>query len=116
MRAGDLRHLVRFQRLVETLDSYGQKTLGWVDVLQTWAQVRPLSTREVLTSGTAETTAAITHIVVVRSHPLLANVIDVASWRIAFGDRLFDLDPPRNLDERGIELVISCREGSRGAD
>ena len=46
MRAGALRHKVTIQKLDGTLDDAGVENQTWVDVVEAWAAIEPLSGTE----------------------------------------------------------------------
>ncbi|MFL1495503.1 phage head closure protein [Pseudomonas antarctica] len=56
MRAGDLRHRIRFQKLVSGMDPETMEPIeaSWVDVATLWAAVNPLSGREFIQAKAAQ--------------------------------------------------------------
>jgi len=58
--AGDLRTIVRFDRLTETADGYGGRSNHWSTVATTNCQFRAKSGRETLETGRIEATATAT--------------------------------------------------------
>ena len=56
MRAGDLRHRIKFQKLVSGMDPETMEPIeaSWVDVATLWAAVNPLSGREFIQAKAAQ--------------------------------------------------------------
>jgi SPP1 family predicted phage head-tail adaptor len=73
------------------------------------ARIEPLSGREEFLA--AQRQATTTHLITIR-HSSLISALD-ASWRIAFGARVFTIDNIRNVDERSREMDLLCTEGKR---
>ena len=114
MRAGDLKLRVLFQQRVITQDTFGQQLTTWIDVLAAVpADIQPMSGRELVAAQAVN--AEVTHQVVVRFHPLLADPIKVASMRViyvAFGvTRYFNVLSSMNVDERNRQITLSATEG-----
>lgn len=104
MRAGKLRHLVTIQSRTEGTNSFNEPRPVWKDFATVYASIEPLSGREFFAAQQAQ--SDITHRVRMR---YVAGV--TAKHRIVFGDRVFDIAaPPRNVDERNIELELQCVE------
>ena len=104
MRAGKLRHRVRVQEAASTRNSRGEVTLTYSTGTPHWAEVSPLSGAELERAGQIASEA--THQVRMRHFEGLDS-----AQRILFGTRTFEIvEPPRNTDERGIELVLLCKE------
>lgn len=51
MKIGAMRHRVRVERSSDGLDDYGQPTRLWGLVAKAWADVQPISGRELLQAG-----------------------------------------------------------------
>ena len=109
MKAGRLRHRVTLQSPYGSRDAVGERVTMWTDrASDVPAEVRPLSGREQYIF--AQKQASTTHIVTLRWGRYLADLD--ASWRVQFKDRVFTIDaPPKNLDERNIEVDLECTEG-----
>lgn len=109
MKAGRLRHVVTLQSPSGSRDAVGQRVTVWTDeAIGVPAEVRPLTGREQYFA--AQKQASTNHIVTLRWGRYLA-ALD-ASWRVKFKDRIFTIDaPPKNLDERNIEIDLECTEG-----
>lgn len=102
------RHLVRLQNPgLAVPDGDGGYTQTWTDLNPPTVkvQIRPASARDLerVASGTVLSTA--THVVTGPYHP------DVTTQtRVVFGDRTFNVIGVSNIDERNIEMVLTCVE------
>ena len=104
MRAGDLRHAVTIQaRASEARNSFGEETFEWETHQQVWAAIEPLSGRELIDAH--EVQAEITLRVRIRS---LSGV--VPDMRVLFGARILEIQAVIDLEERGHEMHLMCRE------
>lgn len=61
VEAGKLRHRIEFQKLVTTVNSYGEQVTEWQYYAKAWAQIVPLSAKEFMAAqqGQSEITARI---------------------------------------------------------
>lgn len=104
MRAGLLRNRVTIQTPTETDDGQGGITVVWSGVLDTYAEIQPLTSRERLQTGQLD--GGVTHKVTMRYNPTVN-----AKSRILFGARiLYPIGSPINLDERNREITLTCEE------
>lgn len=107
MQSGQLRDRVKIQQdqgLIRSAD--GAKVPDWVILATVWADVNPLSDREVWFARQAE--SEITDTVRVRYQAALANL--AGSVRVIFGCRLLHMVGVRDTDSRRRELVLDCTE------
>lgn len=105
MNAGKLRHRITHQTLSETTDPRsGQRLQSWTDVASYWAEVRPLSGRELVNAQQIRTDVS-------HSITLRADVGSIMTKdRFVFGSRHFNLVQVIDLEERGIEVAIMATE------
>jgi SPP1 family predicted phage head-tail adaptor len=100
---GRLRHRVTLQTQgTRTANADGQLAVGgWTDVGTYWAEVRPLSGREL--ANAAQIKATVTHSVTMR----YSGLIDATS-RILFGARIFSVLSVLNAAEknRRYDLIV----------
>lgn len=59
MKAGRLRHRVTIQNFTTTRDASGQPIRTWFDAATVWAEVAPISGRELVASGAVSAEATI---------------------------------------------------------
>lgn len=114
LRIGDLRRRISFQKRTSTLDSYGQQSTTWIDVLTNVpAAIEGLGGSERLAAQAINAEA--THTVTVRYHDKLADPIATASMRIVYVSgaltRLFNIASVQNIDERNRVIRMTCSEG-----
>lgn len=106
MRIGPLRQRLRIQSLTETRTDAGGVTETWADDAIVWASVRPLTGHEYLEARRVD--AVVSHEVRIRYRSGLTP-----SHRFAFDndtDRVLNIISMFNVDERGRELVVMCKE------
>lgn len=109
MRAGELRHLLTFQVKSTEEDELGQPLNVWTDLFTCKGSVSPTSGRERLAAQAVQ--SSVTHTVIVRYVPQLANPKEVAAMRILFGARVFDIHDSINEDERNRIVTLKVEEG-----
>ena len=109
MRVPVFRQLVALQSPAGSRDAVGERSTTWTSVATVWAEVSPLSVRDLIAAG--QTQSEVTHRVKVR-YSAEVSAID-ASWRVLYGSRVFVIAGVRNLDETGRVLELVCSEGLR---
>ncbi len=102
--AGLRQHKVTLISLSRARDTYGQSTVTTATVADFYVSIQPLRGQERILSMQVQPEA--TH--------KLRMVYDSrvsAESRLAFGSRTFEvMGPPINVDERGRELELTCKE------
>lgn len=109
MDAGNLRKRITFQQRTTTVDSYGQQTTTWTDLITVWASIEALSARELLAAQAVQ--SEVSHKITVRYRAEFANPVAVAAMRITYNGRLFNIQGATNIDERNREIDLTCAEG-----
>ncbi len=104
IRSGELRHRVQIvRRNTATTNELGE-TIPADQVLGTaWAKVSPTKATEAVVN--AENTLTVTHDVVMRFTPLVDH-----TTTLVFQGRRLDVVSVTDLDERHLELAITCME------
>ena len=88
----------------ETPSAHLEMTDSWSSVATVWARIVPKSSAEGVEAD--RTMARITHEITIRAR----DDVD-ANMRVVFGSRTFYIDgPPRDFEERGIFMVLDCKE------
>lgn len=105
MRAGQLRHRLAIQTATETRTDSGESVKLWTTTAQVWGSVEPMSGKELFTAQ--QVSPNVTHKITMRGRPLSAVS---PQQRIAFGDRIFQVDNALNKDERGIQTTALAIE------
>lgn len=104
MQAGKLRQRVAIQHHVEARDDGGGVVESWQTLDTRWADVTPLTGRELLVAQAID--ARLTHKVTLRFLPTLT-----AAQRFLVNGRVLNiLTPPQNTGERNIETTCLCME------
>lgn len=111
MEAGKLRHRVKIQRPIETQnpDTGAINTLNWEDVATVWAEIAPVSGRELIESS-AEASRVTTRIKV------RYNRLFTAKMRVyhAYKGIYYNIEAVLSDVKSGIEyLTLHCSEGVR---
>jgi SPP1 family predicted phage head-tail adaptor len=103
-RIGDMDKSITFQTATETSDGMGAGgTLSWANTLTTWAAIRPLRGRELLSEGKLEHT--VTHRVFCWYSALIN-----AKQRISYDSRAFQIISIINPNEENVEMEILVEE------
>lgn len=108
INAGKYRHIITFQKLGETRNSYGEidrdNNDNWENVLTTRAGIFPISGKELLSAEFVK--AEMTHKIQLRYIKGINS-----DMRVLFGTRIFDIvSPPINFQEKNLELQLMCKE------
>jgi SPP1 family predicted phage head-tail adaptor len=97
-------HRITIEARSTAQDSFGGQSPDWVPLGVFYANVKPMTGREL------ETAQAI-HAEVTHEVRMLYDARVTAKHRIRFNGRLFDILSVLNMNERGIETRISAKEG-----
>lgn len=103
MRSGPLRHRIRIQNKTVTQNEYGEEEATWNTFVRAWASVEPLLGRQYLEARAQAQSV---------SHKVRMRYRDgvTPEMRVLFKGRVFDIESVLNVQERGEELVLMCRE------
>lgn len=104
MRAGDLRRRVLIQSRQATVDGFGQRSTTWTDVATVFAEIQPLSGRELQLAQAIN--AEVNHKVTIRYRPGIS-----AAMRVVYQGRRFNIQAVIDVDMRHRTLELSCSEG-----
>jgi SPP1 family predicted phage head-tail adaptor len=110
INAGKYKHIVTFQKLVETTNEYGEiirdGDTNWEDFIKARVGIYPISSKEIVQAKMTE--SEITHRIQMRYDPTF--VIN-SHMRIKYGSRIFDIvSPPINYQEANREIEMLCKE------
>lgn len=102
IRAGDLRHLITLQRLVEDQDSSGDIIRGYLPVDTVYSAVQPFSSRELIAAQAVQNNAVVRFVIRHRDD------IDTA-WRVGYRGRVYAIEGALADADSGIEyLTLTC--------
>lgn len=103
MKAGQLRHRVTLETETKTQSSSGALTSTWATLDKVWAQIEPMSSRELMEASQRGTNE--THKVTLRYRDDLTT-----KERVKFGTRVLNIGSLVNVGERNRTLVLMCEE------
>jgi SPP1 family predicted phage head-tail adaptor len=106
---GTLRHRMLFQQVSSTQDAYGQPLTSWTDVATVWAEILPLSGRELVNAQAVA--PEVSHQITIRWKSELSNTKAVAAMRAVYKGRYFNITAPMNVDERNRVIILLATEG-----
>lgn len=115
MMAGALRRRIAIQRRATSKDASGQQVTTWSDVLTgVPADIESLDGRELMTAQAIN--AELTHKIVIRYHPLMADPVKTAALRAVYQAaggvrRIFNIQSAMNVDERNRTIEMLASEG-----
>lgn len=110
MRAGKKRTRVTFDRPTMVADGAGGKRAGWASAFSMWAEVHPMTAREIVRGD--QLVGEVDTMVRIRYDPR-SKEID-ARWRVReviAGTIYAIVRPPINKENRGAELEFLCSTG-----
>ena len=108
MRAGKLFRRLQLQRRTSTVDGEGRPQEDWASIGNIWAQVQPLTSRELLMA--AQAGVEVTHLVITRYRTDLVTPT-AHNLRFVEASRMLDVvSEPVDIGERHRELQIECKE------
>jgi head-tail adaptor len=91
--AGMLTRRIKIQRPSTIKDSVGAPCRSWLDVATVWADIQPLSGKEV------------------RYQSLFDNPQQVAQMRVLYKARIFNIHSALNEDEKRTQIILLASEG-----
>jgi SPP1 family predicted phage head-tail adaptor len=101
--ASEFRHYITIQQVGNTTDGDGGFTDNWSDLSSVWAAIYPIRAQQLFQYKSINVDA--THIIKVRGETTILE-----ENRIMWGSRIFEILTIENIQERGIEKVITCKE------
>ena len=103
--AGTLNHQVAIIGLdSSSVNARGEPTLAPTTLATVWANIRPLTGRELFTAQ--QRAAEVTHFITMR-HPGLTVTPEM---KLTYGSRTFDILSVLNLEEMNVTLQILAKE------
>ncbi|RFP32421.1 phage head closure protein [Duganella sp. BJB476] len=109
MRAGNLRHRLTIQSRDTGVDVLNGQVMTWSNVATIWADIQPLSGREILAAAAVNT--EISHVIQIRYQVQFANPKAMAAMRCLYGTRVFNISSARDIDEQHRTIELTCLEG-----
>ena len=109
LRAGQLTRRLKIQSRSATQDTFGGPSLVWTDVATVWAEIQPLTGREL--EGAQRMASEVSHQITVRYQAIFADPKVVAGYRAIYKGRVFNIHASLNEDERNTVLTLLASEG-----
>lgn len=103
MRAGLLRKRVELQSVTNGRGPTGGTVENWTTIVNRWAELLPLRGQERYEAAQVEAQTTIK--IRIRYYPPLDP-----TWRIKYGDRIFNITGIINIGERNFAQEIECKE------
>jgi SPP1 family predicted phage head-tail adaptor len=104
MRAGALRRQVALQTRIASKDTFGQASVSWTTTATTWADIEPLSGRELMAAQAQQ--AETTHKVSIRYRSGVTPAM-----RVVYQGRNFNVLSVLDDDMAHKSLTLLCSEG-----
>lgn len=107
LRGGTLTRSIQIQSRATSKDSFGGQSMTWTTLKTVYAAIEALSGTERLAAQSFATD--VSHKVTIRYDALFSDPRQVATYRILYGTRIFNIEAALNIDEanRVIELLAS---------
>ena len=109
MRSGALSQRITLQQRAVAQDATGGQLATWSDVATVWAEVTPLSGRELIAAQAVASETS--HQITLRWQPAFADPQTVAALRVVMNGRCFNISAAINEDERNRTLTLLVSEG-----
>lgn len=109
LRAGQLNRVVSIQQRTRTQDTFGGMPETWTEIAQVYAYVEALSGYEKM-AGEA-VASGVSHRITVRYDPMFDDPKVVATYRIVYNSRIFDVQACMNIDEGNHIIELLASEG-----
>ncbi|MGL5150315.1 MAG: phage head closure protein [Clostridium sp.] len=100
---GEFKHLITFQKLVNTKNSYGETTNNWKDIITSRCAIYPISGKELLAAESVS--SEVTHKINMRFARGISH-----DMRIKFNNRVFSIISIINFQEKNKLLQIIAKE------
>ena len=109
LRAGQLNRRITVQQQSSAQDSYGAPVRTWTDVATVWADIQPLSGREL--ESAQRMASEVSHQITVRYQAPFTDTRAVAAYRVRYKGRVFNLHAALNEDEANVLITLLASEG-----
>lgn len=109
LRAGQLNRRITLQRQSSVQDSFGGPVRTWINVTTVWADIQPLSGREL--ESAQRMASEISHQITVRYQVSLTDTRVVSGYRALYKSRIFNIHAGLNEDESNVLITLLASEG-----
>jgi SPP1 family predicted phage head-tail adaptor len=108
--AGRLSKRIQIQRRSNVKDSLGELLFVWTDIASVWADVQPLTGREL--ESARRLSSEVTHLITVRYRAIFSDTRQVAGYRALFAGRILNIHACLDEDGSGVLINLFASEGS----
>ena len=110
MQGGNLKRRVTVQgRGTSTQDAFGEPSITWTTLATVWGDLEGLSGNELLKAQ--QVNSQTSHTVTVRYQPLFIDPKVVATYRLIYKGRIFNVHASINEAEQDRTICLYCSEG-----
>ncbi len=109
MQAGALNRRITIQQRSPGQDENGAQIDAWADVCSIWASIKPLSGQELMAAQAVQ--SEISHRITIRYQLQFSNPKHVATLRIMYKERIFNIHAAMNIEEANKMIEILATEG-----
>lgn len=109
LRAGQLNRRITLQRQSTVQDSFGGPVRTWLNVATVWADIQPLTGREL--ESAQRMASEISHQITVRYQVSLTDTRVVSGYRALYKARSFNIHAALNEDESNVLITLLASEG-----
>ena len=104
-----MRHRVAIQAPIVTAGEIGGGIKTWQTVAHVAASITPTSGSERMAAAAIQ--SSVSHTIMIRWKEMFSDPKLVATMRIVFGTRIFNIHDSENMEERNRIIVLSASEG-----
>jgi SPP1 family predicted phage head-tail adaptor len=101
--AGRLRHRIRVEQQVQTKNSFGETDVEWEELDTFWAEIRPLSARDLLASE--QVASESTTVIIMRYNSAIKASMRAVHVINGVDGTIFNLAPPIRDPETGLDWM-----------
>lgn len=109
MRSSALNRRITIQQRGTAQDEFGAQVNTWTEIGSLWASIEPLNGRELIAAQAVQ--SEISHRITIRYQPQFSNPKHVATMRIMYKDRIFNIYAAMNIAEGNRMIDILATEG-----
>lgn len=109
MRGGTLNRFIQIQQRTTNKDSFGGQSATWTTLTSCYALIEALSGTE--RAAAASYSTDVSHRVTVRYQAMFDDPRVIATYRIQYGTRIFQVLAGMNMDESNRTVELMCAEG-----
>lgn len=109
MRGGTLNRSIQIQQRTTGKDSFGGQVQTWTTLKTVYAYIEALQGSEKIAAMSYSTD--VSHRVTVRYDAIFIDPRVVATYRILYGARIFNIEAALNVDESNRTIEMICSEG-----